>query len=103
MPRVWKGRHLPDGTLAGSTITLFDAVKNAVDFHIPLETALYAATVLPAKAVGLEEEVGSIACGMDADLLIVDGPSESPVGLMESETRRICPGIAENIRPITAG
>ena len=65
--------YLPDGTLAGSTITLFDAVKNAVDFHIPLETALYAATVLPAKAVGLEEEVGSIACGMDADLLIVDG------------------------------
>ncbi|MDE7325745.1 MAG: N-acetylglucosamine-6-phosphate deacetylase [Lachnospiraceae bacterium] len=64
--------YLPDGTLAGSTITLYDAVKNAVHFHVPLEKALLAATALPAKAIGLEGEVGSIACGRDADLLIVN-------------------------------
>ncbi len=65
--------YLSDGTLAGSTITLFDAVKNAVHFRIPLEQALNAATVLPAKAVGLADKIGSIACGRTADLLIVDG------------------------------
>ncbi|MDE7298841.1 MAG: N-acetylglucosamine-6-phosphate deacetylase [Lachnospiraceae bacterium] len=63
--------YLADGTLAGSTITLFDAVKNAVRFGIPLEQALSAATCLPARAVGLAAEVGSIACGRAADLLIV--------------------------------
>ena len=64
--------YLSDGTLAGSTITLFDAVKNAVRFHIPLEQALSAATILPAKAVGLADKIGSISCGQAADLLIVD-------------------------------
>ena len=67
-----KRAYLADGTLAGSTITLFDAVKNAVRFHIPLNQALLAATALPAKAVGLSDTVGEIACGRDADLLIVD-------------------------------
>lgn len=71
--QVKDGRaYLADGTLAGSTITLFDAVKNAVHFHIPLNQALLAATALPAKAVGLSDSVGQIACGRDADLLIVD-------------------------------
>ena len=63
--------YLADGTLAGSTITLFDAVKNAVRFGIPLERALSAATSAPAHAVGLANEAGSIACGRAADLLIV--------------------------------
>lgn len=67
---------LADGTLAGSTITLFDAVKNAVKFKIPLEQALYAATYIPAKAIGFEKEIGSIACGKVADLLIVNNDLE---------------------------
>lgn len=64
--------YLQDGTLAGSTITLFDAVKKAVEFGVPLEVAVRSASYLPAKAVRMEEQVGSIACGRGADLLIVD-------------------------------
>lgn len=70
---VQDGRaYLSDGTLAGSTITLFDAVKRAVEFGIPLEQALYAATYIPAHAVGFDHEIGSIECGKAADLLIVN-------------------------------
>lgn len=63
---------LEDGTLAGSTITLFDAVKNAVNYKVPLEEALYSATYLPACSVHLEDRVGSIQRGYAADLLLVD-------------------------------
>lgn len=68
--------YLADGTLAGSTLTLFDAVKKAVKFKIPLEQALYAATYIPAQAVGFDNEIGSIACGKVADLLIVNNDLE---------------------------
>lgn len=64
--------YLSDGTLAGSTITLFDGVKHAVEFGVPLEHALSAATSIPARSVGLEDCVGSIVVGNDADLLLVD-------------------------------
>ena len=39
---------------------------------IPAEQAVLSASYLPAKSVGLEAEVGSIACGRAADLLVVD-------------------------------
>lgn len=64
--------YLLDGTLAGSTITLFDAVKCCVEFGVSLEKALYSASYLPAKAVKMEDQVGRIECGKEADLLIVD-------------------------------
>lgn len=63
---------LADGTLAGSTITLFDAVKNAIAFGVPEEIAILSATLHPAKAVNLQDQVGSIAVGRKADLLLVD-------------------------------
>lgn len=75
--RVTDGRaFLENGTLAGSTITLFDAVTLAVSFGIPLERALLSATLIPAKAVGLDRELGSISDGMPADFLIVNNDLE---------------------------
>ncbi len=63
---------LRDGTLAGSTITLFDAVKNAISFGIPVEQAILSASYYPAKALHLEDTTGVIAVGRKADLLLVD-------------------------------
>lgn len=63
---------LKDGTLAGSTITLFDAVKNAISFGIPAEQAILSASYYPAKSLHLEDTVGSIGVGRKADLLLVD-------------------------------
>lgn len=56
-----------EGNLAGSAISMTEAVQNAVNhIHIPLKTALSMASDRPAEAVGLGEKVGSIAKGFPA-------------------------------------
>ena len=63
---------LEDGTIAGSSSTLYDCFKSAVSFGIPLEDAVRAATYNPAKAVRIEGEYGVIKKGRAADFLLVD-------------------------------
>ena len=63
---------LADGTIAGSSSTLFDCLKKAVKFGIPLEDAVRAATYNPAKAVGIDNEYGVIKKGRAADFILVD-------------------------------
>lgn len=58
-------------TLAGSAISVLDAVRNVVRFGIPLVDAVYAATTGPALAAGLEG-AGVIRVGAPADLAILD-------------------------------
>ena len=58
-------------TLAGSSISLLDAVRNVVSFGLPLADAVYAASTAPALAVGLTD-VGSLQAGKKADLLVLD-------------------------------
>lgn len=41
-------------------------------FGVPLETALRAATINPAQAVGLFDELGSVTVGKRADLLVLN-------------------------------
>ncbi|MCD8354259.1 MAG: N-acetylglucosamine-6-phosphate deacetylase [Clostridiales bacterium] len=62
----------PDGTLAGSSISVLEAVRNAVFFGVPLEAAIRAATITPAKVVGAAARLGSLEVGKLADLLILD-------------------------------
>jgi len=62
---------LLDGTIAGSSISLLDAVRNAVRFGLPLEAAVYAASTAPAEAARLGD-IGSLEAGKAADLLILD-------------------------------
>ena len=62
-----------EGTIAGSTLHLLDGVKNLAAFAgIPFETALYCATMAPAKSLKLDHEIGEIAPGKRADLLLLD-------------------------------
>ena len=41
-------------------------------FGIPLEHAVKAATLTPAKVIGMDGEIGSIEPGKRADLLVLD-------------------------------
>lgn len=59
-------------TLAGSTIHLIDAVRRAVKFGIPLEKAVYAATMTPAKVIKADDTIGSLEKGKCADFVILD-------------------------------
>lgn len=62
-----------DGALAGSTLSLLDGVKNLAKFaKIPFATALRCATYTPARMVGIDDKVGSLTAGKQADILITD-------------------------------
>ncbi|MGN0506176.1 MAG: N-acetylglucosamine-6-phosphate deacetylase [Lachnospiraceae bacterium] len=63
---------LADGTIAGSTTNVYAAMVQAIRFGIPAEQAILSASYLPAKSIGMENEIGSIAVGRNADLLVVD-------------------------------
>lgn len=65
--------QLPDGTLAGSTLTMDQALKNfAAATGSTLATIYEAATLAPAEVAGISEVTGSIAAGKDADLVLLD-------------------------------
>ncbi len=67
---VRNGRALlADGTIAGSTTTLFDCMQTAIAMGIPAEDAVRCASVNPAKRIGIDH-IGSIAEGKRADFLI---------------------------------
>lgn len=61
---------LPDGVLAGSSISLLDGVRSGVNFGLPLEEAIYAASTAPAMAAGLK--AGRLDVGYCADLVVLD-------------------------------
>ena len=63
---------LADGTIAGSVTNLHQEVKNLVSFGVPFEQAVKSATLIPARAIGLDREIGSIAPGKRADLVVLD-------------------------------
>lgn len=58
-----------NGTLSGSSLTMIDAVKNSVEHvGIALDETLRMATLYPARAIGVDNTLGSIAPGKIANL-----------------------------------
>jgi len=62
--------RLPDGTLAGSMLTMDAAVRGAVAAGVPLEAALFAASTAPARYLGLDGR-GVLEAGARADLVVL--------------------------------
>ena len=63
--------RLPDGTLAGSCITMIQSVKNLQELgELPLVTAINAATINPAKFLGIDDKKGLLKDGFDADITV---------------------------------
>lgn len=63
---------LKDGTIAGSTTTLYKEFKNIINYGIPVEQVVLSATLIPAKAIKADHEIGSIETGKKADFIIMD-------------------------------
>jgi N-acetylglucosamine-6-phosphate deacetylase len=62
-----------DGTIAGAHLDMASAVRTAVQLAgIPLEDALRAATLTPARFLGLESERGALVSGAHADFVVLD-------------------------------
>lgn len=71
MVRDGVARVVSDGALAGSTSTLFDCVKKAIEFGIPETDAFYMATRTPCALMGFEGK-GRLDIGADADIIGID-------------------------------
>lgn len=67
--------RLPDGAVAGSTLSMSRAVRTAVAAGLPLPDVLCAATTVPARTVGLAG-VGVLEPGSRADLVVLDDDLE---------------------------
>ena len=63
--------RLLDGTIAGSCISVGEAVRRAVSFGVPLSTAVEAASGVPARAAGLTD-CGELSAGKRADVVVLD-------------------------------
>ena len=60
--------RLPDGTLAGSAVTMDAAIRVCVDAGVALSTAVTAASTNPARLLGLQDR-GRLEVGRRADLV----------------------------------
>ena len=67
-----KASKTTDGSLAGSVSTLLDCLRYAVKIGIPLNSALKATTLNPAKSVSIDKQIGSLSLGKRADIVILD-------------------------------
>ena len=62
--------RLADGTIACSATNLWTCLRNVLSWGIAEEEAIRAATWNPARALGVQDQVGSIAPGKLADFLV---------------------------------
>jgi N-acetylglucosamine-6-phosphate deacetylase len=78
-----------DGVLAGSALTMVDAVRNVHALGVPLEAALRAAGEVPARVLD-DNTVGRLAIGLPADIVVLDDRLEVERVLIGGETRVAC-------------
>ena len=60
----------PDGVLAGSSLTMIEAVRNLHSLGVPLADALDAATAVPSRIIGRASE--GLVAGARADVVVLD-------------------------------
>jgi N-acetylglucosamine-6-phosphate deacetylase len=70
--RTTLAREAGMDTIAGSVITLREAVKNITGLGVPIHDAVRMANVVPARIAGISSEYGSIETGRSADLIAFD-------------------------------
>ena len=62
-----------DGTLGGAALTLIEAIRNCVQqMELPLAEALRMATLYPARAIGVDRDLGQLAPGYQANVALFD-------------------------------
>ena len=74
------------GALAGSTLTMIEAVRNLHSLGVPLEDAVGAATEVPARVLRLPAS-GRIGVGLPADVVVLSDELEVERVLVEGRAR----------------
>ena len=76
--------YTSDGAIAGSTLNLFDGMKNYAKFTgISIEEAIPHGSLYPAQMVGIDDKCGSIETGKRADLLVVNSINPEQMELVD--------------------
>lgn len=72
--RSENGKFYTDtGSLAGAAVTMLESLQNCVRYvGIPLEEAVKMVTSYPAVYLGLDQSVGKIKEGVQADMIVLD-------------------------------
>jgi N-acetylglucosamine-6-phosphate deacetylase len=78
-----------DGVLAGSALTMIDAVRNLHALGVPLAEAVDAASAVPAGVIG-EREVGRLGVDLPADVVVLTDTLEIERVLIGGEARVAC-------------
>jgi N-acetylglucosamine-6-phosphate deacetylase len=76
----------PEGMLAGSLLTMIQAVRNLHALGASLEDALSAASAVPARALGLQDN-GRLGVGLPADVVVLDDNLEIESVFVGGEAR----------------
>jgi N-acetylglucosamine-6-phosphate deacetylase len=76
-----------DGGLAGSVLTLIEAVRNLHALGAPLEQAVAAVTAVPASIIG-RSDVGRLTVGAPADVVVLDDRLEILRVLVRGDEQR---------------
>lgn len=63
---------LEDGTLAGSTMNIYDMMRNLISIGVDAEKAIASVTQIPAKSVAIDNNCGIIKVGRNADMVILN-------------------------------
>lgn len=79
---------MPDGTIAGSVLNLNDAVKNLYEnTDLEIHQAVACASINPAKSLGEDKDIGSLATGKRADIIITDEKINVEMTILGGEIR----------------
>ena len=77
------------GAIAGSTKNIMQMMRSAVSFGVPLEEAVEMATLTPARAAGIDSDVGSIEKGKIANMIWLGDDMEIKAVIYKGEVVRI--------------
>lgn len=78
------GVRLADGTLAGSTLTMDQALRNLVSLGLPLAEASQRTSTIAARYLGLSDR-GAVAPGCSADFVVLDAELRLQQVVVEGE------------------
>jgi N-acetylglucosamine-6-phosphate deacetylase len=76
------------GTIAGSVISMREALANMISLGVVLEDAIKMSTLIPAQAAGVSADYGSIAVGKHADLVAWSDDLNPIIRIVSGETER---------------
>lgn len=98
-----------DGPSSGNTLDLFSQMRLFANFHktflrdrsaFPAEAIVKLATIEGAKVLGMEDEIGSIVAGKQADFILIETDSVNMFPIFDPYSALVYSANASNVRDV---